>query len=259
MSKAHEHRNRFKLGRPISTGQKVFLENHAQYLTRSHKLKQLRVGPFTVTKQVTNTTYEIREDANPDNVKTTHRNHLIDYFPKEERLPPLITNYAVISGDSDFYKHLVNSQIEKNNSSKEKHSFDVMPFVITPIPNNSDSQQKDHIEFSPRADSGLHSPASSTQFSTRSQKSSPYENRALFPLSQLQSQTLPMTPMPREPHDLQNSIRDSQPSNSNTPPNLKGASDKGKRAHFATKVNEKYKRNDPNSSLRKLERKGYKD
>ena len=253
------HIYRFKLGRPISTGQKVFLENQAQDLTRSQKLKQLRVGPFTVTKQITNTTYEIREDANPDNVKTTHRNHLIEYFPKEERLPPLITKYAVISRDSDFYKHLVNSQIEQYNSGKEKHSLDVMPFVITPIQNNSDAQQKEDIEFSPRADSGIHSPASSTQFSPRSQKSSPYENRALFPLPEFQSQNLPMTPMPRQPHDLQNAIRDSQPSNSNTPPNSTNATDKGKIAHFATKVKEKYKRNDPYSSLRKLERKGYKD
>ena len=134
-----------------------------------------------------------------------------------------------------------------------------MPFVITPIQNNSDSQQKDDIEFSPRADSGVHSPASSMQQSPRSQKSSPYENRARFPLPQFQSQNLPMTPMPRQLHDLQNSIRDSQPSNSNTPPNLISASDKDQVAHFATKVKEKYKRNDPNSSLRKLDRKGYKD
>ena len=58
-----------------------------------------------------------------------------------------------------------------------------MPFVITPIQNNSDCQQKDDIEFSPRADSGIHSPASSMpQSPGRSQKSSSYENRALFPL-----------------------------------------------------------------------------
>ena len=154
---------------------------------------------------------------------------------------------------------MVNSQIEQYNSGKEKHSLDVMPFVITPIQNNSDSQQKDDIEFSPRAHSGIHSPASSMQQSPRSQKSSPYENRALFPLPALQSQNLPMTPMPRQPHDIPNPIRDSQPSNSNTPQNSTTATDRGKIAHFATKVKEKYKRNDPNSSLRKQERKGYKD
>ena len=68
-----------------------------------------------------------------------------------------------------------------------------------------------------------------------------------------------MTPMPRQPHALQNPIRDSQPSNPNTPQNSTSATDRGKIAHFATKVKENYKRNDPNSSLRKLERKGYKD
>ena len=237
----------------------MFLENHEQDLTRSQKLKQLRVGPFTVTKQITKTTYEIREDANPDNVKTTHRNHLIEYFPKEERLPPLITNYAVISRDSDFCKHLVNAQIEQCNSGKEKHSLDVMPLVITPIQNNSDRQQKDDIEFLPRADSGIHSLASSMQKPPRSQKSSACENKTLFQLPEFQSQTLPMIPTPREPPYLPNPIRDSQPSNSNTPPNLTSATDKGKIAYFATKLKEKYKGNDPNSSLRKLERKGYKD
>ena len=114
-----------------------------------------------------------------------------------------------------------------------------MPFVIPPIQNNSDKQQKNDIEFSPRADSGIHSPASSMQQSPRSQKSSPYENRALFPLPEFQSQNLPMSPMPRQPHDLPNSIRDSQPSNSNTATNLLSATDRGKLAHCATKVREK--------------------
>ena len=220
----------------------MFFKNHAQDLTRSRKLKQLRLGPFTVTKQITKTTYEIREDANPDNVKTTHRNHLIENFPKEERLPPLISNYAVISKDSDFYKHLVSLQIEQYNSGREKHSLDVMPFVITPIQNSSDKQQKDDIELSPGADSGIHSLASSMQQSLRSQKSSPNENRVLLPLPQFQSQTLPMTPMPRQPPDLPNPISDSQPSKSDTPLNLTSATDKGKIAHFATKVKERYKK-----------------
>ena len=88
-----------------------------------------------------------------------------------------------------------------------------MPFFITPIQNNSDSQLKDDIEFSPRADSGLHSPASSMQQSPRSQKSSPYENIAMFTLPEIQSQTLPMTPLSRQPPDPPNPIRGSQPSN----------------------------------------------
>ena len=86
-------------------------------------MKQLRVGPFTVTRQITNTTYEIKEDENPENVKITHRNHLLEYFPKEETLPPLLTNYAPIEQDDNFYKHLIQSQIDKHNSGQSEHRF----------------------------------------------------------------------------------------------------------------------------------------
>ena len=68
-----------------------------------------------------------------------------------------------------------------------------------------------------------------------------------------------MTPMPRQPPEIPNPIRDSQHSNSNIPPMLTSATDKEKKAHFATELKEKYKRNDPNCLLRKLDRKGYKD
>ena len=47
----------------------MFLENDGQDLTKSEKLKQLRVGQFTVTKQITNTTYGIPEAANPKKSK----------------------------------------------------------------------------------------------------------------------------------------------------------------------------------------------
>ena len=84
-----------------------------------------------------------------------------------------------------------------------------MPFVIKPTQNNSNRKQKDDIEFSLRADSGIQSPASSTQLSPTSQNSNPYENRALFPQHQLQSHILSMTPMTTQPPEVSNPIRDS--------------------------------------------------
>ena len=113
-----------------------------------------------------------------------------------------------------------------------------MPFVIMPIQNNSDRQQKDDSEFSARADSGILLPAGSKQHSPRIKNSSPYENRALLPLTQLQSHTLPMTPMPRQLPEVPNRLRDSQTSNSNTPPKSTSATDRGKVDHFATKIKE---------------------
>ena len=132
-SKAHEYRNRFKLGRPLEVGQKVLLENHKPNLFKPQKMKHLRVGPFTVTKQITNITYVIKQDENPENVKVTHRNHLLEYIPKEETLPPLLTNYAPIEQDDNFYKHLVQSQIDKHNSGQSGHELGFMPLIITPF------------------------------------------------------------------------------------------------------------------------------
>ena len=111
-----------------------------------------------------------------------------------------------------------------------------MPFVITPIKNKSDRQKKDDIEFSPRAESGKQSPASSVQHSLRSQNSNPYENIALLLLPQSESHTLPMTPLIRRLPELTIPIRDSQPSNSNPRRNKTSATDKGKIAHLATKL-----------------------
>ena len=56
-ARSHVYRNRFKLGQHLVIGRKVLYENHKQDLTRSQKLQQRRLGPFTVTKRITNTTY----------------------------------------------------------------------------------------------------------------------------------------------------------------------------------------------------------
>ncbi len=47
-TKAHEYRNRFKLGRELPIDQKVLLENHSIDLSKSQKLSELRSGPFTI-------------------------------------------------------------------------------------------------------------------------------------------------------------------------------------------------------------------
>ena len=63
-ARSHAYRKRFKLGHHLAVGQKVLYENHRQDLSKSQKLQQRRLGPFTVTKRVTSTTYQIRDDKN---------------------------------------------------------------------------------------------------------------------------------------------------------------------------------------------------
>ena len=55
-TRSHGYRNRFKLGQHLNIGQKILYEIHRQDLSESQKLQQRRLGPFTVTKRVTNTT-----------------------------------------------------------------------------------------------------------------------------------------------------------------------------------------------------------
>ena len=87
-AQSHAYRNRFKLGHHLEMGEKVHYKHHKQDLTRSQKLQQRRLGPFT--KRLTNTTYQIQDDRDPTVFKTVHRNHLVEYNPKEESLPALI-------------------------------------------------------------------------------------------------------------------------------------------------------------------------
>ena len=61
-ARSHAYRNRFKLGHHLEVGQKVLYENLKQDFTRSQKLQQRRLGPFTVTKRIRNTTYQIPAD-----------------------------------------------------------------------------------------------------------------------------------------------------------------------------------------------------
>ena len=89
-ARSHAYRNRFKLGQHLEIAQKVVHENHRQGLSRSQKLQPRRLGPFTVTKRVNNTTYQIQADKDPTSHKTVHRMHLVEYFPQEETLPPMI-------------------------------------------------------------------------------------------------------------------------------------------------------------------------
>ena len=74
-ARSHADRNRFKLGHHLDIGQKVLYENHPQALSKSQKLQQRRLGPFTVTQRITSTTYQIQDDKASTILKTVHRNH----------------------------------------------------------------------------------------------------------------------------------------------------------------------------------------
>ena len=133
-ARSHAYRNRFKLGHHPEIGQKVLYENHRQDLSKSQKLQQRRLGPFTVTKRITNTTYQIQDDKDPPVLKTVHRNHLVEYYPKENSLPPMIEEY--IPADThrdDFYERFMERRVQQLNDPKQTVTDDSIPFPIVPL------------------------------------------------------------------------------------------------------------------------------
>ena len=134
-ARSHAYRNRFTLGHHRDVGQKVLYENHRQDLSKSQKLQQRRLGPFTVTKRVTSTTYQIQDNKDPSVMKTVHRNHLIEYYPKEESLSAMIEEYVPHDQrHDDFFERFLEQKIGKLNRFTEPLAADPIPFPIRLVP-----------------------------------------------------------------------------------------------------------------------------
>ena len=162
-SRSHAYRNRFKLGHHLQIGQKVLYENHKQDLTRSQKLQDRRLGPFTVTKRGTNTTYQIQDDKDPTVVKTVHRNHLVEYYPKEGSLPAMIEEYVPSNYPSDsFYERFMEQRAQDLNNPSTAEERDSFPFPIEPLrsisPTTKPKRSSLHSD-----DSGITSPPASSR------------------------------------------------------------------------------------------------
>ena len=88
------YRNKYKLAKPLLVGQKVPMENHNIQLGKSQKLCKLGSGPYIVTKVTTKGNYEIDLHADRTRTQVVHRNHLVEYFPRDKELPKLSSNYG---------------------------------------------------------------------------------------------------------------------------------------------------------------------
>ena len=130
-ARSHAYKNRFKLGKHLKIGQKVLYENHCQDLSKSQKFRQRQLRHFTITKRVTNTTYQIQVDKDPANFKFVHRNLLVEYYPKEETLPPMIEEYVPMNRrHDDFYERFMEQQLKKINNPRQSSMKDSLPFPI---------------------------------------------------------------------------------------------------------------------------------
>ena len=146
------------MGHYLEVGQKVLYENHRQDQSKSQKLQQGRLGPFTVTKRVTSTTYQIQDKKDPSMTKTVNRRHLVDYYPEEESLPVLIEEYEPHDQRyDDFLERFLEQRTGKLNSFTAPFAADPIRFPIRPLPTSQGvpSQKRDSNSSS---DSGVGSP-----------------------------------------------------------------------------------------------------
>ena len=142
----------------MDIGQKFLYEKHWQDLSKNQNLQQRRLGPFTVTKRVTSTTYQIQDDKDPSITKSVHGKHLVEYYPKEESVPAMTEEYVPHEQrHDDFYERLLEQRIGKLNSFTEPRAADPIPFPIRPLPTTpvAASHKRDSITSS---DSGVGSP-----------------------------------------------------------------------------------------------------
>ena len=93
------------------------------------KLQQRRLGPFTVTKRITRTTYQIHDDKDPTVTKTVHRNHLVEYYPEEGSLAAMIEEYVPSDHQNDnFYERFM----EQRNRDLNNPSTKTCPQISCP-------------------------------------------------------------------------------------------------------------------------------
>ena len=150
-------------GTHLEVGQKVLYENHKQDLTRSQKLQQRRLGTFTVTKRITNNTYQIQDDKDPTVIKTVHRNHLVEYYPREETLPAMIEEYVPSNHQNDrFYERFKEQRTRDLNNPSTTEEHDSFPFPIEPLRSISSTNKPKRSSIHSN-DSGITSPFASSR------------------------------------------------------------------------------------------------
>ena len=137
------YRNKYKLAKPLRVGQKVLLENHQVPFGKSQKLCELRSGPYTVTKVITKVNYEVALDSDPTRIHVVHRNHLVEFFPRNNDLPTLLSNYEKPVNDDrteHFYNEYAKNRLSELNKpietlAERQHVQEYLPiFPDTPGP-----------------------------------------------------------------------------------------------------------------------------
>ena len=111
-----------------------------------------------MTQRVTNTTYQIQNYKDPTILKTVHRNHLVEYYPKEETLPPMIEEYVPMDRCHDgFFERFIEQRIQEFNNPEQSGMENSLPFPIEPLRTAPVTLPQKRVKNT-SSDSGVYSP-----------------------------------------------------------------------------------------------------
>ena len=89
-----------------------------------------------------------------------HRNHLVDFYPWEETLLPMIEEYLPMDGSHDnFYQKFMEQRTEKSNNFQQPNKEDSLPTLIEPLRTVLVTCPQKRVSH-PSSDSGVNSPHS---------------------------------------------------------------------------------------------------
>ena len=94
---------------------------------------------LSLTKPITNVNYEIIFDEDNSVKDVVHRNHPIEYYPKEKTLPKLISNYCPLDDESKTFYQNISAEIDRklkkiltNGSFKTLDPVEIPPPILAP-------------------------------------------------------------------------------------------------------------------------------
>ena len=87
-----------------------------------------------------------------------YRNHLVEYYPKEDTLPPMIEEYVPMDKrHDDFHERFMEQRIQKLNNAILSSIEDSLPFPIEPLRTPPVTLPQKRISNT-SSDSGVNSP-----------------------------------------------------------------------------------------------------
>ena len=87
-----------------------------------------------------------------------HGNHLVEYYPKEETLPPMIEKYVSMDKrHDDFYERFMEQRNQKLNNCEQSGMEDSLPFPIEPLRTARVTLPQKRVSNT-SSDSGVNSP-----------------------------------------------------------------------------------------------------